>query len=237
MTTPFFIRSIVFSLVFLAVMSVSFLVEAHDIPDGQVALASPMLETYGPTLPRAVAMDLADIEDGLASWYGPDFHGRRTASGSVFNMHELTAAHRTLPFGSLIKVVNTLTGQSVVVEVTDRGPFVNKRVIDLSKAAAQRIGVSVTKVDLQALTPKAVEDFYNRTSERIIVVTPEMDVQVREASSLHSIAPVRSFAQAMKSAKSTDVVVVLPDGLGGTVYAVASSMPVALAYADTALID
>lgn len=74
-----------------------------------------------------------------ASWYGPGFHGRTTASGERFNQNAMTVAHKTLPFGSRLRV--TYQGKSVVVRVTDRGPFVRGRSLDLSKAAAQRIGL------------------------------------------------------------------------------------------------
>lgn len=81
------------------------------------------------------------IERGIASWYGPKFHGRRTASGERYNMNELTAAHPSLPFGTLVGVRNTRTGREVVVRVNDRGPFSRNRVIDLSYAAAREVGV------------------------------------------------------------------------------------------------
>ena len=79
---------------------------------------------------------------GAASWYGPGFHGRRTASGETFNTHALTAAHKTLPFGARVRVTNERTGRSVVVRINDRGPYAHGRVIDLSKAAAQAVGIS-----------------------------------------------------------------------------------------------
>jgi rare lipoprotein A len=77
-----------------------------------------------------------------ASWYGPGFHGRLTASGERFNTGALTAAHKSLPFGARVRVVNLNNGRSVVVRINDRGPFIRGRVIDLSKAAAQAIGMS-----------------------------------------------------------------------------------------------
>jgi rare lipoprotein A len=80
----------------------------------------------------------------MASWYGPGFHGRRTASGETFNAGALTAAHRTLPFGTRVKVTNATNGRSVVVRINDRGPYVRGRVIDLSRAAARAIGMSGT---------------------------------------------------------------------------------------------
>ena len=77
-----------------------------------------------------------EIGRGRASWYGPGFHGKRTASGERFDMNDLTAAHRTLPFGTRVRVRNTQNGREVVVRINDRGPQVRDRIIDLSKAAA-----------------------------------------------------------------------------------------------------
>jgi rare lipoprotein A len=84
------------------------------------------------------------VQSGRASWYGPGFHGRRTASGETFNANALTAAHRTLPFGTRVRVMNKSTGRSVVVRINDRGPYAHGRVIDLSRASAQAIGISGT---------------------------------------------------------------------------------------------
>lgn len=81
-------------------------------------------------------------QQGLASWYGPGLHGRRTASGERFDRYELTAAHRTLPFGSRVCVRSSVTGRTVVVRINDRGPFSGGRVIDLSQAAAQELGMT-----------------------------------------------------------------------------------------------
>jgi len=103
---------------------------------------------YDPAAPRfqiaddfsAEITDAGDpIDGGVASWYGPGLAGRPTASGETFNPTELTAAHRTLPFGSLVRVSHR--GESVVVRINDRGPFHGNRVIDLSTAAAERIGL------------------------------------------------------------------------------------------------
>jgi rare lipoprotein A len=78
---------------------------------------------------------------GMASWYGPGFNGRRSANGETYNQNGLTAAHRSLPFGTKVRVTNVNTGRSVIVRITDRGPFVRGRVIDLSAAAARIVGV------------------------------------------------------------------------------------------------
>lgn len=77
---------------------------------------------------------------GKASWYGNQFHGKKTASGDKYNMHEYTAAHKTLPFGTKVKITNQKNGKSVIVEVNDRGPFVKTREFDLSRAAFNEIG-------------------------------------------------------------------------------------------------
>jgi rare lipoprotein A len=75
----------------------------------------------------------------LASWYGVPYHGRTTASGEIYNMHSMTAAHRTLPFGTKVRVCNTSNKRCVDVRINDRGPFVHGRDIDLSRAAAEKI--------------------------------------------------------------------------------------------------
>ena len=97
------------------------------------------LETFEP--PVEVEAPATSLGSGIASYYGKRFHGRRTASGERFDMHGLTAAHRTLPFGSLVRVTNPATGRSVTVRINDRGPFSHGRLIDLSRAAAEEIGL------------------------------------------------------------------------------------------------
>jgi rare lipoprotein A len=80
-------------------------------------------------------------EEGVASWYGHPYHGRKAANGETYDMEKMTAAHRTLPFGAMVRVENRENGRWVEVRVTDRGPFVDDRVIDLSRAAAEAIGM------------------------------------------------------------------------------------------------
>jgi expansin (peptidoglycan-binding protein) len=90
-------------------------------------------------LPSGLAF--LSAETGEASWYGPQFHGEATASGEIFDMHNLTAAHRTLPLGSYVQVRNLDNGRTVVVKINDRGPYAKGRSIDLSYAAAERLGM------------------------------------------------------------------------------------------------
>lgn len=93
-------------------------------------------------------------ERGVASWYGPNFHGRRTANGEVYDMHGLTAAHRTLPFDTWVRVTNLDNGRSVDLRINDRGPFVKGRMLDVSYAAAQRlemVGPGTARVEIRVL--------------------------------------------------------------------------------------
>lgn len=94
------------------------------------------------------------VERGQASWYGPGLHGNTTASGERFNMNAMTAAHRTLPFGTRVRVTRTDNGKSVVVRINDRGPFVDGRIIDLSRRAARKIDmerIGVAPVEVRVL--------------------------------------------------------------------------------------
>jgi rare lipoprotein A len=229
MNVPLLIKSLVFTLVFLAVMSVSFLVEAHDIPEGAGVYAAQPAEIYGPPMPVVTTAEMIDIQDGVASWYGEGFHGRRTASGRPFDMHAYTAAHRDLPFGSIVRVMNPTTGQRVVVEITDRGPFIRRRVLDLSKAAAGRVGVSVTKVDLQVLRPSDVAAFYAGNANSVLVVTPDMDVQVRPAITLSCMTSMASYADAMKRLRNDEVVVVMTKPDGTLQFSIGEPLPIQLA--------
>lgn len=100
-------------------------------------------------------------ETGMASWYGAPYHNRRGSNGEIYNMHAMTAAHRTLPLGSIVRVTNVKTGHSAVVRITDRGPFVEGRIADLSLAAAKELDVylpGTAQVRLEVLqTPSPLE--------------------------------------------------------------------------------
>ena len=91
------------------------------------------------TVPPAPGPD--GVQTGIASWYGPDFHGRSTSNKEIYNMYDMTAAHNTLPFGTYVMVTNLDNGRSATVRVNDRGPFVGNRIIDLSYAAASVLGI------------------------------------------------------------------------------------------------
>jgi rare lipoprotein A len=115
----------------------------------------PAVETT-PDQPEIVVSPNARVlytETGLASWYGPHYNQRRSSNGEIYDMNGMTAAHRTLPLNSIARVTNVTTGQSVLLRITDRGPFVNNRVIDLSKAAAEKLdiyrrGTALVKIEV-----------------------------------------------------------------------------------------
>lgn len=116
------------------------------------------------SLADAKPIDAADISDfhqtGRASWYGKRFHGRLTANGERFDMNDFTAAHRTLPLSSYVRVTNQNNGKSVVVKINDRGPFARGRVLDLSYAAAKVIGLvraGTGRVKIQGLSPQQAQ--------------------------------------------------------------------------------
>jgi rare lipoprotein A len=109
-------------------------------------IAAVLMSGCAPSIPRprnpAYGTDFGPHE-GMASFYGREFNGRKTASGERFDTHALTAAHRTLPFGTMVRVTNLSNGKSVNVRVNDRGPFKRQRIIDLSPAAAHAIGLDI----------------------------------------------------------------------------------------------
>ena len=108
----------------------------------------------GPPVPAVIGAE----QRGLASWYGEPYHGRRAASGEIYDMHRLTAAHRTLPFGTWLRVESLGSGRTVELRVNDRGPFVDGRVLDVSYAAGQALGMigpGVVPVRLEVIAPPA----------------------------------------------------------------------------------
>ena len=107
--------------------------------------------------PEPAGLESAAIVDGVASYYGKEHHGKKTANGEIFDMNKLTAAHRSLPFGSQVKVTNLSNQRSVIVRINDRGPYYQGRIIDLSLAAAERLEMvnsGIAKVKLEVLDAK-----------------------------------------------------------------------------------
>ncbi|MGH8468648.1 MAG: septal ring lytic transglycosylase RlpA family protein [Gammaproteobacteria bacterium] len=125
------------------------------LPSAMLVPATLALFSVGWAAAKGMAHKAPAFEQvGIASWYGPGFHGKETANGEVFNQNGLTAAHRTLPLGIKIAVTNVTNGKSVKVKINDRGPYVKGRVIDLSRAAAIRLGMKdagLAKVQIEAI--------------------------------------------------------------------------------------
>jgi len=119
------------------------------------------LTSCATTRPMRVESPPVEAQVGVASYYAGSWHGRRTASGERFDMHELTAAHRTLPFGTRVRVTNLNNGREVIVRINDRGPWKKKRVIDVSYAAARKLGMigpGTAKVRLDIVADSAARE-------------------------------------------------------------------------------
>jgi rare lipoprotein A len=138
------------------------------------------------------------VETGNASWYGAPYHNRRSSNGEVYDMHQLTAAHRTLPLGSTVRVTNLKTGHFTVVRITDRGPFVQGRIVDLSLAAAKQADIwqaGVAKVRLEVLRTPVPFDQGGRWAVQIGSFPDEGDARTlaNRLSRRYKTAKVLSF--------------------------------------------
>ena len=111
------------------------------VPPERVKKAVPKPYRVGSVWYQPIAEAKGFRQRGIASWYGDKFHGKRTSSGEIYNMHDMTAAHKTLPLGTRVRVTNIGDDRFVDVRINDRGPFVRKRIIDLSYAAAKKLGI------------------------------------------------------------------------------------------------
>ena len=155
------VRHAAVRLVLCALAAAALLVAAACAPRAALSLV-PSTSAAALTLAAGAAPSQAlfTAQEGMASWYGPGFAGRTTSNGEVFDPGQLTAAHRTLPFGTRVQVTNLENGSSIEVRINDRGPFKAGRVIDLSRAAAERIGmlasgVARVRVEVVSGTPSA----------------------------------------------------------------------------------
>jgi rare lipoprotein A (peptidoglycan hydrolase) len=142
------------------VIALSNKIRARSGPARAAAMAAAMLMLSACAPYHAQKGTLHHRERGIASWYGPGFAGRKTANGERFNPGALTAAHKTLPFGTTVRVTNLENDKSVIVRINDRGPYAGGRIIDLSRAAGKKIGLLATgtaEVTIVALGPRATE--------------------------------------------------------------------------------
>ncbi len=152
--------------------------------------------TYYPTI-----VEVGSRYRGTASWYGKGFHGKLTSSGEVYNMYDLTAAHKTLPMNTIVKVTNLRNLKSVVVRVNDRGPFVKNRIIDLSYAAAKRIGMvemGTAPVELEVLG-------FDKTIQKLIA-NNRKDKKVILSSFAIQIGSFNSYERALQVKKKNTLV-------------------------------
>lgn len=160
--------------------------------------------------------DYSYSEIGIASWYGPDFHSKKTANGEKYNMHSLTAAHRTLPLPSIVRVTNLENGRSLVVRVNDRGPYARNRIIDVSKKVAQLLGFmekGTAKVKVEILE-KESKNLKAALLGRgtVTEVTPAPTTQVVKSEIGENVAPVTAPTVQRVSSSEENVKAVLPSG-------------------------
>ncbi len=150
------------------------------------------------------------VEQGIASWYGTKFHGRRTSSGETYDMYAMTAAHKTLPLPTYARVTNKKNGRSIIVRINDRGPFHDNRIIDLSYAAATKLGIvtmGTGLVEVRAIDPRASQTAVANTKEDVKqqAKLPEdvVDVAV-PAESVEIIEPQANNEAAFPSAEELE---------------------------------
>ncbi|MEJ2068017.1 MAG: septal ring lytic transglycosylase RlpA family protein [Deltaproteobacteria bacterium] len=140
---------------------------------------------------KAAPVEVVDSFEGMASWYGPKFHGKKTASGEIFDMYELTAAHKSLPLGTKCIVTNLENGKSVTVRINDRGPFAKERVIDLSYASAKVIDMihsGTIKVKVEVLAGEETEGL-----ETASVPTPIKEEAIEEEPKTNNTGEYKVF--------------------------------------------
>jgi rare lipoprotein A len=134
-------------------------ISSFESPSSAIIPRSPETQEASSPATRPTPTPSTTIETGLASWYGAKHQGKRTASGEIFDQNKFTAAHRTLPWGSILMVTNLDNEKSVEVRINDRGPFTKDRIIDLSRAAARALGMvksGVSPVRIELLSPREI---------------------------------------------------------------------------------
>lgn len=173
----------------------------------------PVYRVFGETYK---VMDSAENfkEWGVASWYGKKFHGRETSSGEIYDMHLMTAAHKSLPLPTFVKVTRADTGKSVVVKVNDRGPFVGDRIIDLSFAAATELDMvdsGKVEVYVEALSTHYIAQpildepmLYDSEQQAALIAAEPQDVAVQESVSSDVFIQVGAFSQVPNAARMLD---------------------------------
>lgn len=162
-----------------------------DLTPGQYKVGAPYQVDGAWYYPKA---DYDYNETGIASWYGPNFHGERTANGEKFDMNEITAAHKTLPLPSIVRVTNLANGRSLKVRVNDRGPFARGRIIDLSRRAAQllgfeRTGTTTVRVQVMPRESRQLAAAYGFAVETPVAEKPPAKAAPRVVVTSETLAP------------------------------------------------
>lgn len=158
----------------------------------------------------------AKPETGLASWYGAKFHGRQTASGELFDRTALTAAHRRLPFGTIVEVTNLRNGRSVTVRISDRGPYVEGRILDLSEAAAERLEMLESGVEEVSIRILQFSDNPGLEQRRVpapgrVIVQISSHRELQNALRINERLRALGFAPELEKVSGGVVRVILPD--------------------------
>jgi len=156
----------------------------EDVPEAEPFIQSDLKYTVLGKQYTVLAKAKNFKQVGLASWYGNDFHGRKTASGEKYDMHEFTAAHKTLPIPCYARVTNQENGKSVIVKINDRGPFHSSRILDVSKGAAAQLGMlkkGTVKIKLEVIS--SADDERSVIAANEPAATPQFFVQVGSFSS------------------------------------------------------
>lgn len=128
-------------------------------------VSNAIQQRYSLNIPKDIKIPV--YEKGIASWYGPNFHGNLTANGEIYDMYKITAAHKSLPFGTLVKVKNLENDKTLIVRINDRGPFIDGRIIDLSYKAAQLLDIGIAKVNI------AIVGY--EINSKVVLISPQIN--------------------------------------------------------------
>jgi len=154
-------------------------------------------------------LDLGMKERGIASWYGDDFHGWVTASSEPYDMYAFTAAHHTLPLGTLVRIINVVNGKHVMVRINDRGPYVNGRILDLSYAAAKALGmvgqgVSAIQLEVVGQDRVDIEDHGGEPPTGGLLAIPDRPLETMPVPDVPNIAKEQTY-QAKAGLRAMDI--------------------------------
>lgn len=205
----YMVKALIFFAALVTLLSFGYLVQAEETRGSDTVLSADTMNTTSieSISTNAVRWTEDDTDEdietiptpafeqvGVASWYGNKFHGRRTANGERYNMHAYTAAHKSLPFGTILRVTNLDNDKSILVRVNDRGPYVRGRVIDLSRAAAEEIGVSLHKVKIEEFKTEEGEN-----EQHIVGFSSDMVPVAVQHKALSTSLTTENFTEAVET--------------------------------------